>query len=151
MSRDPLFVLLTVRQAAVDQARQVLAARLKAEQQAEQAITTLDAMVRQQTGAAARFADRAQGVASRDMDLLAAWLGQARGRRVHASATLAALQAQTAQATSALAEARSAARAIEQVIEERRAAARRRQDARDAHALDDIARTRHQQILQGCH
>jgi len=138
MAREPMDVLLTIRQRSVDQARQALAVRLQAETLASAAAGAIDDAILQERRAADRGPRDQQGV-----EMLAAWLQRMRPRRAAAHHMLSTAAAQTAAARAELAAARSAARAVERLLEERAAAAQVEAEKREQHALDDVARTRH--------
>ena len=137
MGRDPLGVLLTVRQRTVDQSRQALAACLKAETAAIEAIRSIDYVIDQEQDAANQFPEHHCGT-----DTVAAWLGRVRAERMQAVATLAAAETQTAAARAVLLAARSAVQAVQHTIAERAVVARAEADKREQHDLDELARTR---------
>jgi hypothetical protein len=141
--KDPLLVLLMVREAAIDQARRTLAGCLRLEAEAAGLISRIDAAVPRERAAADRSADERGG-----KEVFAAWSARARDQRAAAVAALAAAETQSARARADLAEARTAARAVGQLIDNRRTAARVRTETREAHALDDIARSRHLARMQ---
>ncbi len=137
MARDPLGVLLTVRQRTVDQARQALAICLKVETAAIEAIRAIDSAIGQEQAVADRFPEHHRGT-----DVVAAWLGRVRAERAQAVAKLAAAEIQSATARAVLVAARSAAQAVQRTIAERAIVARGEAEKRDQHVLDDIARAR---------
>jgi len=137
MARDPLRVLLTVRQQTADQARQALAECLKLEAALVDAIRAIDQAAQRELQEAERSWHRG-GMP----DLFAAWRKRAQLDRRAAVAALAAAESRTAEARAVLASARSGARVVEQLIEQRAAAARATAAEREQHALDDIARAR---------
>lgn len=138
MGRDPLGILLTVRQRTVDQSRQALATCLKVETAAMEAIRAIDNAIGQELAVADRFPEQHRGT-----DVVAAWLGRVRGERTQAVAKLAAAEIQTAAARAVVLAARSAAQAVQRTIAERAVVARAEAEKRDQHVLDDIARARH--------
>jgi flagellar biosynthesis chaperone FliJ len=153
MPHEPLLTLLALRRRAVDESRRAVAACIQAETTSAQAIVMIDDAIRRERAmadtpaagpadhpAAGRADHPAAGPA--DMDLFAAWLARARTRRRAAVAALAVAETQTALSRDALSNARTAADAVERLLAERAAIKRAREDAREAHALDDIARAR---------
>ena len=138
MARHPLNILLIVRQRGVDQQCQAFATCLKLETTAMEAVRALDDAAQREREAADRHPEHHGG-----MDMLATWLRRMRADRVRGSAALAAAQGQTALSRAALAAARSAAQVVEKLIEDRAAEARAKAEAREQHALDDIARSQH--------
>jgi flagellar export protein FliJ len=135
VARDPLDVLLRVRQRAVDQSRQDLATCLKVETASMEAVRAIDEAVPREGAFADRFPEHPDG-----MEIFAGWLKRIRASRLGAMAALVAAEHRTAAARSALAAARSAARAVEQTIEERMAVVQTEAEKRDQHAMDDITR-----------
>jgi flagellar biosynthesis chaperone FliJ len=134
---DQLQVLLTIRQRSVDHARQVLAACLIAETAAMAAIDALEDAQRQERDVAHQQAEH-----HRATNMYAAWSGRMRVRQATARAALGDAEVKTTSARGVLAETRSAARAVERLIEERAVAARIEAARREQHALDDVTRTR---------
>jgi flagellar biosynthesis chaperone FliJ len=137
MAADPLQVLLTIRQRGVDQARQVLAVCLNAETAAMAAIEALENAQRREREVADSQAEHHRGT-----NMFATWSGQMRVRQSAARAVLGNAETATTSARVGLTETRSAARAVERLIEERAIVARVEAAKREQHALDDIARTR---------
>ena len=138
MGRDPLGVLLTVRQRTVDQSRQALAKCLKVETEAMEAIQAIDDAISQEREFADKFPEQHRGA-----DTVAAWLGRIRATRLQAVAVLATAEIQTAAARAVLLAARSAAQAVQRTIAEREVAARAEAEKRDQHTLDDITRAQY--------
>jgi flagellar export protein FliJ len=135
VARDPLGVLLRVRQRAVDQSRQDLATCLKVEGAAVEAIRAIDEAVPREGALADRFAEH-----SGSMEIFAAWLKRIRADRRASVAALVAAEGRTMAARAGLVAARSAARAVEQTIEERMAGVQAEAEKRDQHTMDDITR-----------
>ncbi len=135
MARDPLRVLQMIRQREVDQSRQVLATCLKAEAAANAVIQSIDDAIVRENGVADRPSEH-----RRNSDMVAAWLRRMRLQRSAAGVALTEAERQTAAARAELAAARSAARSVERLIEERTMLAREEADRQEQHALDDIAR-----------
>lgn len=138
MARDPLGVLLTVRQRAVDQSRQALATCLAAETAAMAAIRSIDGAIEREREAADRRPDDHRGT-----EMLSAWLGRMRDQRRGAVAALAAAEGQTAAARAVLSAARASAQAVQRTIAERAALAHAEAAKREQHTLDDISRAQY--------
>jgi flagellar export protein FliJ len=136
MARDTLALLHALRRFAVDRAVQTLAACIAAETAAAASVATIEDTI----PAERAFAD-ARADAPHAMEDFARWSAEARSRRDAGLAALALTQAQTASARTHLAEARSEASAVEELIAVRTARARELAERGEAHALDDIART----------
>ena len=139
MARDTLALLHALRRRAVDRAVQTLAACIAAETAAAVAVAAIENAIPQERAAADASADTPHA-----MEDFARWAAEARSRRDAGLAALALSQAQTASARTHLAEARSEASAVEELIAVRTARARELAERGEAHALDDIARTRRQ-------
>jgi hypothetical protein len=137
VGRDKMDVLLTIRKRAIDQSRQVLAGYLKSEADAREAIRAIDLSIPRERELADRFPERADGMA-----IFGAWLERVRVQRRAAVMGLTAAEQRTAVARAELAEARSAARAVERTIEDRKAVAQAEAEKRDQHVMDDITRGR---------
>ncbi len=135
MVRDPLHALLGIRRRAVDQARETLADSVAAESTAIAKILASDVAIRAERAAIDSGRDDGRGA-----EMFAAWSAQARVRRAAAVAALAAAEDRTTHSRALLAAARSAADAVEQVIEQRAAAEQAKTAVREGHGLDDIAR-----------
>jgi flagellar biosynthesis chaperone FliJ len=135
MARDPLKVLSVVRQRAVDQRRQALAACLTAEAAAEDRIRRLEEAVRH---------DQARADAAPDPmlfhDIFIATRRHWRTEQQVSRVALAEAGRQAEEARGALATARLAAEAVDRLIAERTAAAQAEADRRAQHVLDDVAR-----------
>jgi flagellar export protein FliJ len=138
MAQDKLRVLLTLRERTVEQARKALAVCVAAETAAMDAIRGVDSAIQHERAAADRSADTGPA-----KEMFAAWLVRARSRREAAVAALAKAEGRTGEARAALAAARAAVRVVEQLADDRDAAEQTTADARERHALDDIARERH--------
>jgi hypothetical protein len=137
MGWDKMDVLLTIRRRTIDQSRQALAGYLRSEADAREVIRAIDVSIPRERALADHFPERPDG-----MQIFGAWLERARARRLAGMIELTAAEKRTAQARSELAEARSAARAVERTIEDRKAAAQGEAEKRDQHAMDDITRGR---------
>src|SRR5689334_6231297 len=135
MVRDPLKVLSVVRQRAVDQQRQALAACLRAEAAAEDRIERLEEAVRRDQALTEAAPDK---LLFHDVFITARryWRSEQQVFR----ATLAEAARQAEQSRAALAAARLAAEAVDCLIAEHEAAARTEADRQAQHVLDDIAR-----------
>jgi flagellar biosynthesis chaperone FliJ len=135
MARDRLKTLSVVRQHAVDQRRQALAACLRAEAAAEERILMLDEALHRDQALAETLPDQ---MLFRDIFLATRQHLQAEQQVTRT--VLADAGQQTDEARTGLASARLAAEAVERLIAERASAARAEADLRAQHVLDDIAR-----------
>jgi hypothetical protein len=133
MVRDKMDVLLTIRKRTIDQSRQVLAGCLRSEADVRETIHAIDLSIPRERALADRFPERADG-----MEIFGDWLKRVRVHRLAAVMELTAAEKRSAAARAELAEARSAARAVERTIEDRRAVAEAEAAKRDQHAMDDI-------------
>jgi len=134
MKSDPLAALLRLRRLTTDQARRELADCLRAESEAKQAITAIDAEIARETEIATSLAG-----GDAEVEAYAAWLRRIRPTQQAARVAEATTVAQTTEARAVLAIARAAVRAVEELrtqreVEERMAA--ERQDQRD---IDEVA------------
>jgi flagellar export protein FliJ len=134
LASDRLHLLLTIRQRDVDEAMKVLAACIAAEQAAVRRVAALSAAIEAERGAVDRG-----GSEPPDLEAFARWSGWARTALREALGALAQAEAHTAPARAALAEARSAARAVEELIALRAREADAKAARQEAHALDDLA------------
>lgn len=137
MARDTLARLHTLRQRVADRAMQALAACLDAETAAAAAFAAIENAIPIERARVDAAAD-----APPAMETYARWAAAARSRHTAAVAAITQAQRETAGARARLAEARSEARAVEELIAVRAARAREVADRREAHTLDDIARPR---------
>jgi flagellar biosynthesis chaperone FliJ len=134
MARDPLRILLAIRHRSVEQARSALGACLKAEATVADGIRSLEDAARR---------DRVPWQDAHQFhEMAAARLQVVRAERLTAAAALEATASRSEAARGVVAEARTAAEAVEQLIGEREAANRAGIAAREQHTLDDIARAR---------
>ena len=135
MARDPLRILLSVRRRSVEQARYALGACLAEEAMIAGSIVALD-------DAAARDRDtaRAWQESHQFKETAAMRLAATHAERQAIRTNLAAAEDRSARARGVVAAERAAAEAVEQLIEEREAAARAETNRREQHILDDIAR-----------
>jgi flagellar export protein FliJ len=135
MARDPLRILLSMRQRAVDQARHALAARLAAEAEVADRLRSLDGSV---------WRDRRAGLAwpgaHQFLEMFASRQEAIQAERQTIAADLAVAGGQAAEARDIVAAARTAAEAVADLIGERDAAGRAEASKREQHVLDDIAR-----------
>jgi flagellar export protein FliJ len=138
MARDPLLVLRAIRLRAVEEARQGLAARLKIE---VQAIAKMDAL------AEATKLDRSAAVeipeSHQFLQMFANRLDAVRTERNAALAELAEARARVSEVRAIVANARTEAEAIEQLITEQKTKRAAEEGARTGHEMDDIARAAH--------
>jgi|SRR5271166_3016040 len=137
MARDPLTVLMAVRQRWVDQQRQALAACLTAESAAADRIRSIDAAMARDRDLTDQFPDHLKF-----RDIFLATRHHLLAERRTASAALAEAGSRSEEARRTLATARLAAEAVERLIAERRLAARAEADRRSQHELEDVARVR---------
>ncbi len=138
MARDPLRILLGIRQRTVDEARRALAACIQAESDIADRIRSHDESIQRDSEVSAAWAE-----SHRFHEMSALRLAALRTARRRMEADLAAAEARSATAREAVVAARSAAEAVEQLINERAAAATEEANKQEQHASDDIARTRH--------
>lgn len=135
MARDPLRILLSVRRRSVEQARYALGACLTEEAAVAGKITALDDAATRDREAAKAWLDSHQFKETAAMRLAAA-----HAERQAISAELAVAEERSAQARGVVAAERAAAEAVEQLIQEREAAAGAETNRREQHILDDVAR-----------
>jgi flagellar biosynthesis chaperone FliJ len=135
MARDPLRVLLAIRQRAVEQARYALAACLTNEAAAKDRISALDAAMQRDRAASGGWQDVLQF-----HEMSAVRLDVVRAERRTVAANWAAAASLTARARDAVTAARAAAEAVEQLASEQAAARQVEAEKRAQHVLDDIAR-----------
>jgi hypothetical protein len=138
MARDPLLVLRTLRQRAVEQARQGLAACLKAEAEAAAKLEALDEAMRRDLQAGREMPDGHQF-----LQVFANRRGAFRAHRIDAAAGLAAAQTLAAQARLLVVKERTDAEAVEQLITEQKAAHWDDAERKAQHEMDDVARAAH--------
>ena len=137
MARDPLQVLLAIRERAVEQARYALAACLTTENNIADKARSLDAAVQRDREASATWRE-----AHQFLEMSAVRLGAARAERQTVAAELTAAAVRSAGARGVVTAARTAAEAVEQLIGEREATSQADAARREQHELDDIARAR---------
>jgi hypothetical protein len=137
MARDPLQVLLAVRQRAVDQQRQALAERLRVEAEAVDRVRALTEAILRDQNAPSSPTD---ALLARDV-LIATRRHRLAERQIAAVAVIEAARLAEA-ARGVLADTRLAAEAVQTLIAERSLASRVEADRRAQHELDDITRTR---------
>lgn len=137
MARDPLQVLLAIRQRAVEQARYALATCLTTENTIAGRIRALDAAVQKDRQVGATWPD-----AHQFLEMSAARLEVVRAERQAAGAELAAATTRSADARGVVVAARTAAEAVERLMSAREAANLAEAVRREQHVLDDIARAR---------
>jgi flagellar export protein FliJ len=137
MARDPLRILLSMRQRSVEQARYALGACLAAETQAADRLRALDEMVRRDRETARSWQESHQFV-----EMSAARLEAMLAERRSLLTELAMAEARSAQARAVVVAARTAAEAVEQLMGERTAANQAEAAKREQHVMDDITRGR---------
>jgi flagellar biosynthesis chaperone FliJ len=135
MVRNPLLILRAVRQRAVEQARQELAACLRIETEAAHQMDALTEAVRRDQTAGEHMLEAYQFVQS-----FANRLEAIRARRVVATADLTAAQASVTEARAVVVAARTQAEAVEQLITEQVTARLALAESKAQHEMDDIAR-----------
>jgi hypothetical protein len=128
-----LKTLHRLKRLATDQARRDLASTLAIEHAAEARLEAARAAMAQE--AAAFVADAGHPLAG----AYAAWLPAAQARGAAAAAAVRAAEAEVVLARGLLADARSAARSVEFIVDERAEAARRDRLRRDQAGADDLA------------
>ncbi len=138
MARDKLQVLLTLREQTVDQARQALTVCIASETAAVDAVRAMDTAVQRERAAVGQLPD-----VERAMEMFATWSARVRSRREAEVAALALAEDRTGQARAVLAAARASVRVVERLAADRLAAELSAAEARERHALDDIAREQH--------
>lgn len=147
MRRDPLRLLLRLRQQAVEEARRALAASLKAEAEAAAA---RDGILQQ----AARDRGHEATLAGLSPSLLtAATLGSDRlaHRQRQAQVMVQRAGQETAVRRERVVAERTQAEAVAALLAEREAKTSRYAEKKLAHALDDMARARFQQCRKAAH
>ena len=137
MARDPLRILLSMRQRSVETARYALGACLAVETRAADRISALDAMVRRDRETTRLWQESHQFV-----EMSAARLEAMLVERRTLLADLAMAEVRSAQARAVVAAVRTAAEAVEQLMGERTAANQAETAKREQHVLDDITRGR---------
>jgi hypothetical protein len=135
VARDPLAILQSVRLRSVEQARQALAVCLKAEAEAAGRVDFLDEAVKRDRAAGACLPDRQDFI-----QVFANRSDAVQLQRRAAVTALAAAQARVSEAQAEVADARTRAEAVEQLITERMVARQAAADGKAQHILDDIAR-----------
>lgn len=136
MKDSSMRTLLRLRQAAVDEARQALAACLRTEAAARAALRELDAAVEREAEAATGL-----DVEDRAVEQFAVWLRRMRIDRERGEEALATAEAGSAEARAVLSVSMAAAESLERLIEQRTNARLVADEARDRRALDEV-RTR---------
>jgi flagellar biosynthesis chaperone FliJ len=135
MARDPLRILLSVRRRSVEQARYALGACLAEEAAIAGKIVALDDEAARDRATARAWPDSHQFKETAAMRLAAA-----QAKRQASQVELTAAEDRSTQARGIVAAQRAAAEAVEQLIQEREAAAGAERNRREQHSLDDIAR-----------
>jgi flagellar export protein FliJ len=137
MARDPLRILLAMRQRSVEQARYALGACLAAETQAADRLRALDEMVHRDRETARSWQEAHQFV-----EMSAARLEAMLAARRTLMTELAMAETRSAEARAVVVAARTAAEAVEQLTGERIAANQAETAKREQHVMDDITRGR---------
>jgi hypothetical protein len=134
MARDPLPVLLRLRNIALDAARRALADRLREESAAAERSAGIAATIARETAVqAGQPVERGTGEA------YVAWLRSARGAQREAEAASRACTAATAEARGSLNEARTGSRALEAALARAQHAARGAAARLEQQAVDEAA------------
>ena len=142
MARDPLGILLAMRQRSVEQARSELGACLKAEAVVAGRIASLDEAAQRDSTTSGEWQD-----AHHFLEMSAIRLEVVRGDRLAAEQALTAAEACSAEARGVVTAAQTAAEAVEQLISERDVIERAEAAKREQHVLDDIARSKHRRTF----
>jgi hypothetical protein len=141
MADDKLRVLHALRRRAVEQARYALGTCLKAEAEVAERIRLLDAAARRD-----REACEAWQHAPQFLEMAAMRQEYVRSERRTMEAEMVMVSTRSGEARDVVTAARSAAEAVEQLIDERAAATSAAAATREQHVLDDIARGRHARL-----
>ena len=134
MKSDPLAALLRLRRLTTDQARRELADCLRAESEAKQAITAIDAEIARETEIATSLAG-----GDAEVEAYAAWLRRIRPTQQAARVAEATTVAQTTEARAVLAIARAAVRAVEELVTQRGVEERMAAERQDQRDIDEVA------------
>ncbi len=137
MAREPLKLLLSVRNREADRRRQDLAQCLLAEAEAAETIRSIEAAMARDREYQESRADSCQF-----RDIFLAARQHLRSQRQRAAAALANAETRSETARGQLAEARLAAEAVDRLIAETTLLARVKADRLAQHELDDIARAK---------
>ena len=131
---DPLPVVARLRHLAVDEATRALADCLTAEAAAAEALRLLDMQISAETDAAGDSDSDDRAVAD-----FSIWLRRAEADRTAAANALASAETRSAEARAVLAASRSAARAMDELLDGRDTQRQLAADRRDRVALDEAA------------
>lgn len=134
MTRNPLEALLRLRRLTADQARRELADCLRAETEAEQAVTAIETEIERETTAATSLA-----AGDAEVEASAAWLRRIRPVQRAAKAAEATTLAETTEARTVLAMARAAERAVEDLMTQHADAERLEAERRAQREIDEVA------------
>jgi hypothetical protein len=134
VARDPLRVLLRLRDITLDKARRALADRLREETAAAEQCAAIAASISRETEV-----QLSQPAERRAVESYAAWLGSALGAQREAQSAARACAAATAEARGSLNEARAGTRALEAVLAEAREASRDAAARLEQRAIDEAA------------
>lgn len=137
MKRDPLDSLLRLRRLTEDHARKELADCIRTEGQAGAAVAAIEAEIDRETDLATSLT-----ASDADVEAYAAWLRRIRPnqRAAHASEDAAAVE--TAEARTVLSMARTAVRAVEEILERQKAAERSDAERQSQREIDEAAARR---------
>jgi flagellar export protein FliJ len=139
MARDPLVPLLKLRRLAVDQARQGLAECLAREEVTEKVLAEAEAALERETLAAQASASDGE------VEAFAAWLPYGRMAVQKAQSARDAAAVETTLGRAALTLARSAAEAVEKLIEQRRQKNDAEAEQRERAVLDEAGQRKKRQ------
>jgi flagellar export protein FliJ len=141
MKSDPLAALLRLRRLTADQARRELADCLRAESEAKQAVTDIDAVIARETEVATSLAG-----GDAEVEAYAAWLRRIRPRQLAARAAEGAAVAETTEARAVLAMARAAVRAVEELLTQRGGEERMAAERQAQREIDEVAQRTERQV-----
>jgi flagellar export protein FliJ len=134
MKSDPLAALLRLRRLTADQARRELADCLRAESEAKEAITAIDAEIARETEVATSLAG-----GDAEVEAYAAWLRRIRPSQLAARAGEGTAVAETTEARAVLAMARAAVRAVEELLTQRGGEERMATERQAQREIDEVA------------
>jgi len=137
MARDPLDIVIRLRQSALEETRRHLTECLAAEDQAAAVVAALETEAARQ-----RLAAESLSASDATVEGYATWLARHRAARERGQANLDRAASETTRARAALTAARAALEAAEALRDSRLAEARATAARAEQHALDDISRSR---------
>jgi flagellar export protein FliJ len=134
MTRDPLEALLRLRRLTANQARRELADCLRAETEAERAVTAIETEIERETVVATSLA-----AGDAEVEAYATWLRRIRPVQRAAKAAEATTLAETTEARTVLAMARAAERAVEDLMTQHADSERLEAERRAQREIDEVA------------